>query len=81
LIDGLATKEGATWIARIYVRDTGGKMMGSRELRSDAADCAALGDAVVLAVALGIDPEVPEDTTPAPAPPPAPIANAVVDPA
>ncbi len=56
-IEGVVTREGAKWIARLYVRELDGTLLGQRELTSDAADCKALGSAVVLAVALAIDPE------------------------
>jgi hypothetical protein len=56
-IEGIITRDGAKWIAKLYVRDLAGAAIGDREIASDAADCQALGSAVTLAIALVIDPE------------------------
>jgi len=69
-IEGTVTREGGKWIARLYVRDLSGVLLGQREITSDASDCKALGSAVTLAVALAIDPEA------ALAPPPSVSASA-----
>ncbi|MEO7094648.1 MAG: hypothetical protein ABI175_15430, partial [Polyangiales bacterium] len=56
-IEGIVAREGKRWVARLYVRDPAGVLVGDREIASDAADYSALGGAVTLAVALVIDPE------------------------
>ncbi len=78
-IEGVVQHEGEHWIAHLYVRDERGALEGSRDLANDGPDCAPLEDAVVLAIALAIDPESalrpPDPTvsfTPLPNPPPAP---------
>jgi hypothetical protein len=56
-IEAYVTRSDAGWRALIYVRDSDDKHAGSRELTSDATDCAAIESASVLAIALAIDPE------------------------
>ena len=68
-IEGIVAREGTKWVAKLYVRDLAGALVGDRELTSDAADCAALSGAVTLAIALVIDPEA------ALAPPPSSSAS------
>lgn len=56
-IEGIVRRKGETWHAQIAVRakaDDANPPL--RELESTAADCESLGNAVVLAVALAIDP-------------------------
>jgi hypothetical protein len=86
-IEGFVQREGDRWVARIYARDSDGKLIGSRDLTSDAVDCAGLDAAVTLAIALVIDtwagaalrpPPASVDT--APAPPPAPVAVSTAPP-
>jgi hypothetical protein len=56
--------EPAIWRATISLLDRGGLLVGSRELQSEASDCADLHDSLVLAVALMIDLEAPESPHP-----------------
>lgn len=56
-IEGVVERQPTKWIARLWVRTVDGAPIGTRELESDAVDCASLGDAVAFAVALAIDPE------------------------
>jgi hypothetical protein len=56
-IEGFIQHEGGGWTAHIYVRDDSGKIAGSRDLSSEAPDCAPLEAAVTLAIALAIDPD------------------------
>jgi hypothetical protein len=56
-IEGVVQHEGEHWIAHVYVRDERDALEGSRDLANDGPDCAPLEDAVVLAMALAIDPE------------------------
>jgi hypothetical protein len=56
-IEAYVTRSESGWRARIFVRDPDDKRAGSRELTSDADDCAAIESASVLAIALAIDPE------------------------
>lgn len=58
IIDGVAERdESGRWLVRLFNRDGDGRLTGSRELTSDSSDCVSLAGAVVLAVALAIDPE------------------------
>jgi hypothetical protein len=85
-IEAILTRAGGSFRAEIYVRDAAGALVGQRALTSDAADCASLEAASVLAVALAIDPEAalaPRPAAPpepAPAPAPAPLAPPPVPP-
>jgi len=74
----VAVREGRLQ-AELRVRDAGGVARGSRELGSAGSDCVELADAVVLAVALTIDPNAalggppaakPSAPVPVEAPPP-----------
>lgn len=83
-IEGVVRRSGGTWAAEIAVRARGSDAEPpSRELKSQAADCSALSDAVVLAVALAIDPaaalSAPPRSAP-PKPPPVPPAAAAMAP-
>jgi hypothetical protein len=64
------------WRAEIFVQSPEG-LLGSRELSSEAADCAPIEAAAVLALALAIDPDAatrpPEVATAAPSPAPVPV--------
>src|SRR5687768_5565631 len=54
-IEGLVTRDGATWRALIVVRLADGTLVGERSLESAATSCASLDAASALAVALVID--------------------------
>ncbi len=76
-IEGLVQRDADRWVAHLYARDADGKLTGARNLTSDGVDCAGLDAAVMLAIALVIDPEAAlrppaAATTPAPPPPPPP---------
>ncbi len=88
-LEGLLDRQGKQWVASLWF-DPGEatERPAPRVIRSDAESCASLGEAVVLAVALVIDPanafrepapEAPPKppATPPPAVPPAPPAVAV----
>jgi len=55
-IEGVVTRTSDAFRAELRVRDGARTQIGQRELSSPAADCSPLGDAVVLAVALTLDP-------------------------
>jgi hypothetical protein len=88
IIEGHVRDDGGL-VAEIVVRSAEGELIGRRELRSDEPRCDALAEAIVLAVALTIDPNAlfaprpPEPVEPPPAPveppaveaPPAPVAD------
>jgi hypothetical protein len=78
-IEGVFSREGAAWIAELWVRDETGRSTGSRRIPALGPDCAALAEAATLAIALTIDPDaaLAEPGAPAlrplpalPAPPP-----------
>jgi hypothetical protein len=82
-IEGLVQRSGeagVAWRAQIAVRaHPGDPEPPVRELKSQAKDCDSLGEAVVLAVALAIDPAAAFTASPRPAPqavPPPPVAVA-----
>lgn len=79
-IEGVVQRSGKIWRAQIVVRARPDEPAPPRrELESAAADCESLSDAVVLAVALAIDPQAAwSDPTvkAAPPPPPSPLAEA-----
>ena len=56
-IDAYVTHAESGWRAQIYIRNREGGLAGSRELTSDASDCASIQSAAVLVIALTIDPE------------------------
>jgi hypothetical protein len=70
-IEGIIQHDGGRWEARLYVRDAGGVLIGSRSLASESADCGALDAAVTLAIALAIDPDAALRS-----PPPVPVVAA-----
>jgi hypothetical protein len=79
LIEALASRQDATWTARINARSASGELVGSRELGSRATSCDSLADAAALAIALVIDPEAVERIEAqrsAPEPAPAPTVPA-----
>jgi hypothetical protein len=55
-IEGSVARVGDRLKAELYVRDAAGVAQGARQLSTIATDCVELADAVVLAVALTIDP-------------------------
>jgi hypothetical protein len=73
-IDAYVTRSESGWRAEIYVRGRDGALAGSRELTSEAPDCAPIESASVLAIALAIDPDAGLRPPPAPAPAPPPAA-------
>jgi hypothetical protein len=74
-IEGVVQRTGAVWRAQIVVRARSDDANPPRrELESAAADCESLGNAIVLAVALAIDPEAAfSDATVKRPPPPPPV--------
>lgn len=68
-IEASVSRAGDRFTALIVVRDAAGSAVGSRELALEASDCAAVADAVALAIALVIDPDAAlgPQTPPAPA--------------
>lgn len=77
-IEGSVVREGEELKAELRVRDEAGVARGHREIRSKRADCVELGDAVVLAVVLTIDPNAAHADAPAP---PAPTSAPQAPPA
>ena len=76
-IEGIVQRDAERWVAHLYARDAGGKLAGVRNLTSDGVDCTGLDAAVMLAIALVLDPEAalrPPARATAPAPPPPPPA-------
>lgn len=70
-IEGVVRRTGEVWRAQIAVRARANEANPPlRELESAAADCTSLGNAVVLAVALAVDPEAAFSDAAAKAPPP-----------
>jgi hypothetical protein len=68
------------WHVAISVRGSDGTLTGQRELEEPASDCRALDDALVLVLALIVDPDAamrdpapPPSPPPPPPPPPAPV--------
>jgi hypothetical protein len=64
-IEGVVTRSGDAFRAELRVRDGARAQIGQRELSSPVPDCAPLGDAVALAVALTIDPNAAAYAPPA----------------
>jgi hypothetical protein len=55
-IEGVVESRGGYYEVQLFERDADGKTLGMRRLREGATDCHKLDDAVVLAIALIIDP-------------------------
>ena len=77
-IEGSVAREGDELAAVLRLRDEAGVEHGRREIRSRQIDCVELGDAVVLAVVLTIDPNAAHADAPAP---PAPTSSPQAPPA
>jgi hypothetical protein len=76
-IEGVVQRTGEVWRAQIVVRARSDDANPPRrELESAAADCDSLGTAVVLAVALAIDPEAAFSDAPVKRPAPPPLVEA-----
>jgi hypothetical protein len=58
-IEGNVTHADDVWRAELRVRDANGIVIGSRNLETTGADCAALEAAATLAIVLTIDPNAP----------------------
>jgi hypothetical protein len=58
-IEGTIVRDGSAFRAILRVRDAQGKEVGRRDLELATDDCSKLTDALVLAVALTIDPNAP----------------------
>jgi len=71
-IEAIVTRDARGFHAEIYERSRDGALAGMRALSSEAATCAPIEDASVLAIALAIDPEAGLRPLP-PRRPPAPI--------
>lgn len=56
-VEGLVTKEGDHYIVALFDRDARGALIGSQSFASESSDCRVLDAALVLALALAIDPE------------------------
>src|SRR5690606_18987279 len=56
-LEGVIRREGHSWTATLYERDAEGNTLGTREFQSESEDCRELDEAIVLMVALLIDPE------------------------
>jgi hypothetical protein len=85
-IEGFVERDDQRWIARVFVRDEGGALQGSRTLTADSRDCAALSAAVELVIAIALDPDAPlglvsSSDRPAPVVAPAAAATAPSAPA
>jgi hypothetical protein len=72
-VEGRAEKKGQGFAATIVLRDSEGKVLGTRSLEKAGASCDALTESLVLVVAVMIDPDAA--LAPAPPPPPPPPAE------
>ena len=57
-IEAAVAEQGDTFEVQLFERDSGGSTLGSRVLHEKGPDCHKLDDAIVLAIALIIDPRV-----------------------
>jgi len=83
-IEALIALSEGYYTVQLFERDLEGRTLGTRELRAPAGDCHQLDDAMVLAIALIIDPTLqlsPLGPSPAVAVPEAPSAGVVATPA
>lgn len=67
-IEGEVGRFADAWRAKLRVRDGGGALLGQRALEIRGDDCAQLSEAIVLAVALTIDPNAPTQASSPPSP-------------
>lgn len=81
-VEGRVGKKGGAFVATIVLRDAEGKLLGTRTLEKADPSCNALTDALVLVIAVMIDPDAatspvppPPPDPPPPAPPPAPVTR------
>jgi hypothetical protein len=80
-VEGVVRRTGKVWRAQIAVRARANEANPPlRELESAAADCTSLSNAVVLAVALAVDPAAAFSAAAAKAPPPPPTVEAPTSP-
>ena len=70
-IEGVVELKAGSYSVDLFERDALGKTLGNRQLSEVAGDCHQLDEAVVLAIALIIDPSLPFAPPPAPSPVPA----------
>jgi hypothetical protein len=56
-VEGLVRRAGERWIVRLQVRDRAGRVLGTRQIESNAPDCTSIESAAALAIALVIDPQ------------------------
>jgi hypothetical protein len=66
-VEAFVHRDGPRWVARIFLRDRDGALLGERTLHSDDPACEALIAPVSLALALAIDPEATLRPLPDPA--------------
>ena len=76
-VEGRVVKKGTGFSATLVLRDAEGKMLGTRSLEKPDPSCAALTEALVLVIAVMIDPDAalappPVASSAAPPPPPPP---------
>lgn len=55
-VEGSIARETHGWAARLVISDTRGQVLGRRELGSSKPDCRSIDDALVLVIALALDP-------------------------
>ena len=71
-VEGRVEKKGAGYTATIVIRDAEGKLLGTRSLEKPDPSCAALTDALVIVIAVMIDPDASLGPVPPVPPPPVP---------
>lgn len=71
-VEGRAEKKAQGFSATIVLRDSEGKVLGTRSLEKSGASCDALTESLVLVVAVMIDPDAALSPAPAPSPAPTP---------
>lgn len=77
-IEAIVEFEGGYYSVQLFERDGAGKTLGRRELHEAAGDCHQLDDAIVLAIALIIDPTADFASSSPPGAPPALRANPAI---
>ena len=55
-VEGSIARTAAGWAATLVISDAGGQVLGRRELASNTSDCRSIDDALVLVIALALDP-------------------------